>query len=231
MSAMKEKKSEHPKKERVLIIKTGWSELLHDEIDSRKVSLGDVLRTTVLLHRYSGDDVTWLTDEKAAPLLEGNPFIGRLVTIDYLTAPYLEQIDFDTVINLEKHPGICALVRNIHAWKKFGFRLDPRSGEIRSFEGSLNILTLSSREDVKRENKKTAQELLFEAVGAEWNEEEYVLGYTPTTEERYDVGFNTLVGQKWPTKAWDKANWDELELQLGPSFKVTRQDKQPKEGP
>ena len=37
---------------KVLIIKTGYSEFLDNGDESRKVSLGDVLRTTPLLHVY-----------------------------------------------------------------------------------------------------------------------------------------------------------------------------------
>ena len=40
------------KKRKVLIIKTGYSEVLHNEYDSRKVSKGDVLRATAILHLY-----------------------------------------------------------------------------------------------------------------------------------------------------------------------------------
>ncbi len=62
--------------EKVLIVKLGYSETLDPEI-SRVSSLGDVLRTTVILHHFQDSHITWLVDEKALPLLEGNPFIDR----------------------------------------------------------------------------------------------------------------------------------------------------------
>jgi len=55
-------------KEKVLIIKLGYSETLVGEI-SRKTSLGDVLRSTVLLPNFKDAAITWLVDEKAIALL------------------------------------------------------------------------------------------------------------------------------------------------------------------
>ena len=65
------------RQQKVLIIKVGYSETLDPEI-SGITSYGDVLRTTVLLHLYKEDYVTWLVDENAYPILKGNPFIDRM---------------------------------------------------------------------------------------------------------------------------------------------------------
>src|SRR3989344_2548321 len=112
------------KKEKILIIKTGYSEFLDKENNFRKVSLGDILRTTPLLHLFKNDHVTWVTDESAYPLLKDNPYIHRILFLDFLTMQQLQAEEFDTIINLEKIPGICALTDKIKAWKKYGFRLD-----------------------------------------------------------------------------------------------------------
>ena len=45
-------------------------------------SLGDVLRATVLLHAFAGDEVTWMTSRAAAPLLTGNRHIARTLLDD-----------------------------------------------------------------------------------------------------------------------------------------------------
>src|SRR3989344_103664 len=98
------------RKEKILIIKTGYSEFLDKEANLRKVSLGDVLRTTPLLHLYKNDYVTWVSDREAFPLLENNPYINRLLPLDFTTAMHLlDEEEFDTVINLEKNYDICKL--------------------------------------------------------------------------------------------------------------------------
>ncbi len=63
-------------RKQVLIVKTGYSETL-DQYTTGAVSLGDVLRTTVILHRFPPEThaVTWLTDLKSLPLLKDNPYI------------------------------------------------------------------------------------------------------------------------------------------------------------
>jgi len=217
-------------KETVLIIKTGYSEFLEGETDSRKVSLGDVLRTTPLLHLYRDFYVTWITDEEAFPLLLDNPYIDRVLKFDWITIEQLKKERFDIIINLEKVPGICAISDDIYAVKRYGFRFDPIRRKAEAYDKAFDVLAVSSDSELKRRNRKTAQELLFEMVGARWNGEEYILGYQPKTKEKYDVGLNMIIGQKWPTKAWPIENWNKLEEMLKKDgFKVSRQDRQGQE--
>ena len=216
---------------KVLVIKTGYSEILEGKNNSRRVSLGDVLRTTPLLHIYKDDHVTWVADLEAFPLLEGNPLIDRLIHYDFTSTFQLMAEEFDIVINLEKIPGICALADKIKARRnRFGFSFNSQTGEAEAYDKAYEVLAVSSSQSAKKENKRTAQELLFEMVGEKWNGEEYSLGYSPKSITSFDIGLNTQVGPKWPSKAWSKRNWDIIEERLvNKGFKVTRQDKQPLE--
>lgn len=217
------------KMERVLIIKTGYSEFLYGEDHGSQVSLGDVFRTTVLLPRYAsrGDHVTWVTDPYAAPLLEGNPQIAELVRISSPRALELLGESFDTVLNLEKNRGMCLFARAIDAWKKQGFRIDAQTGRVKAYDRAAEVLAVSHDEVLKKENHLRFQELLFRIVGEEWKGEEYSLGYKPGTREQYDIALNMLVGKKWPNKSWQTGKWDTLEQRLkAEGFAVTRQDKQ-----
>jgi len=214
----------------VLIIKTGYSEILDNAQGFSNPSFGDVLRTTCLLHVYKNDNVTWLTDEQALPLLEGNPYIQRILSLNFTSAMHLLSEEFDTVINLEKNADICKLSNQIQAWRKYGFRFDKKTDSSEAYDRALEVLTVSSELEVKRKNQRTIQELLFEMVGAKWKGEEYILGYKPKSQEVYDIGLNTLVGKKWPIKSWPQNNWGDLESMLvKEGYKVTRQDKQGEE--
>lgn len=214
-------------KEKVLIIKAGYAEFLESQSNSRRVSLGDILRVTPLLHAYEEDQVTWVSDDYAFPLLRENPLIDRLLPYDFTTAEQIRHEEFDTVINLEKVPGICALSDGIKAWKRYGFRFNSREGSAEAYERAAEVLAISSDPKNKKRNKKTCQELLFEMIGKEWDGEGYVLGYSPEVEEEFEIALNTLVGKKWPIKAWPDKKWDELEERLKKEgFRVTRQDKQ-----
>jgi len=216
------------KKQKTLIIKTGYSEFLDKKNNSREVSLGDVLRITPLLHLYKEDDVTWIADKYVFPLLEKNHFIKNLVHLDWIAAEQLKSEEFDNVINLEKIPGICALSDKIRARKsRYGFTFNSQTGGVEVYERAFDVLTVCLDTKVKRENKKFHQELLFEAVGKKWHGEEYVLGYKPKSRKSYDICLNTTVGRKWPTKEWPPEKWDKLErILIDSGFNVTRQDKQ-----
>lgn len=218
-------------KKKVLILKTGYSEILDKRSNSRTVSLGDVLRSTPLLHAFSGDHVTWVTDPRALPLLEGSPLIDRILPYDFTTVIQLESEEYDTVVNLEKIPGICALADRIKARRsRFGFVFDSQTGEAEAYERAEGALAFGTDHSLKKTNERPFQELLFEVIGRDWKGEEYVLGYTPSTEERKDIALNTSVGKKWPVKAWPMENWDALEKMLQKhGHSVTRQDKQGKE--
>lgn len=218
-------------KRKILIIKTGYSEFLDKEKDSRKVSLGDVLRTTPLLHLYKNDYVVWVSDKEVFPLLENNQYINRLLHFDWIVAEQLKSEEFDTIINLEKVPGICALSDKIRARRsRYGFTFNSQTGSAEAYDKAFEILAVGADPELKKRNKKNFQELLFEMLGEKWNGEEYILGYKSKSKELYDIGLNTQIGEKWSTKAWLMKNWDELEgMLVEDGFKVSRQDKQEKE--
>lgn len=207
---------------KVLIIKLGYSETLDKDI-SATTSLGDVLRTTVILNFFKKDDVSWLVDKKAASLLEGNPFISRVLVYNLETVLQLQRERFDTVINLEKVPGICALADSINAWRRFGFRLDEYRGAAQSYDGAEKVLSLSLNLYKKRKSRKYWQEALVEMIGKKWSGQEYILGYKPKSKAIYDIGFNWAVGDKWKNKAWPKECWEDLEELLKNKYSISWQ--------
>ncbi|MBN1898611.1 MAG: glycosyltransferase family 9 protein [Spirochaetes bacterium] len=208
---------------KVLIVKIGWAEFLDERIE-KSISLGDVFRSTVVLHLYKNDHVTWLADEHGIPLLRGIKHIDRIVPFDLLSVLQLQSEYFDVVVNLEKVPGICALVNNIKAGKKYGFRLNPVDGQIEAFQGAEKVLSISMDNELKKKlSKQTYQDFLYELLGAKWNGEEYILGYKPRSKEVFDIGLNHHIGAKWPTKHWGSENWDEMEKRLKRKYTVSRQ--------
>lgn len=209
--------------EKVLIVKLGLSETLN--VDSGSVvSLGDVLRTTTILHLFDSDDVTWLTSREAVPMLVGNPAIGRLIVFDLAATFQLKRERFDTIVNLEKVPGICAFVDEITARRKFGFRFDPSTGKARAWEHSHEALSISSIPELKKGVRKSWVEILYGMMGRRWEGQGYSIGHNPSpTGPATDIGFNNHVGEKWPTKAWPVGNWEKLAGLLPPELTISRQ--------
>jgi len=207
---------------KVLIIKVGYSETLDPGI-STITSYGDVLRSTVLLNAFTDDHVTWLVDEKAFPILRNNPHIDRILIYNLTSVLQLQAEHFDTVINLEKVPGLCALADQIKAWRRYGFRFDPENGTAEAYDGSHSTLEVCHDEDKKKTNRRYWQQHLYDIIGCEWTGEEYVFGYQPKSEECYDIGFNYMVGTKWPSKGWLDHGWNELEERIGSHYTVSWQ--------
>ncbi|MEW5694168.1 MAG: glycosyltransferase family 9 protein, partial [Candidatus Hydrogenedentota bacterium] len=73
----------------MLIIKIGFSEFLDNRVETT-ISLGDILRSTSILHLFRNDVVTLLTAKEGLILLEGNPYIKRLLTYDLTTILQLQ---------------------------------------------------------------------------------------------------------------------------------------------
>lgn len=210
------------KQHKVLIIKVGYSETLDCEIGGA-TSYGDVIRTTVILHLFKNSHISWLVDKKAVPILKDIKEINRILVPDPLTILQLQAECFDTVINLEKVPGLCALADSIKAWRRHGFRFDEKFGRAEAYDGTQSALNLCNNIDRKRKHNKHVQEILFEMVGKKWKGEEYVFGYKPRGSEQYDIGFNHAVGSKWPYKAWPEDYWKELKDMLEDEFSISWQ--------
>ena len=210
------------KQHKVLIIKVGYSETLDAQI-SNVTSYGDVLRSTVLLNLYKDDHVTWLVDEKSLPILKGNPHIDKILIYNLTSVLQLQAEHFDTIINLEKVPGLCALADSINAWRRHGFRFDTHTGEAEAYDCSHVVLEVCRNIEKKRNHEAYWQEGLFEMVGAQWNKEEYVLGYQPKSKVKYDIGFNFQVGNKWPLKGWPIAYWKRLEKLVAKKYSISWQ--------
>jgi len=195
--------------QKVLIIKLGYSETLDPEI-SNNCSLGDVLRTTPILHCFKDCNVTWLVDYKAMPLLDGNPMIDRVLPFDLCNVLLLQSEQFDIVVNLEKVPGICALTDSIHAWSKYGYRLDNYKGISESYENSHEAYYVYNSLDRKKDANRIWQDVLFEMIGKKWYGEKYVIKKFKNTKDKFDIGLNYKVGSKWQNKKWPNENWKQL---------------------
>ena len=208
-------------KTKVLIIKLGYSETL-DPIISKECSLGDVVRTTVLLNYFrDGDSITWLCDEKAEPLLKNNPYIARVLVWNFETMIQVLGETFDTVINLEKTPAICAFSDKITAWQKYGFRFSTWHGIAEAYINTEKVLEISQFPLKREQNKKFWQEHLAKVIHKHWHLKDKYKMPERSGEIKYDIGLNYKVGKKWPEKAWPMERWQALQVQRG--FKVSLQ--------
>lgn len=202
-------------RKQVLIIKTGYSETL-DQYTTGAVSLGDVLRTTVILHLFppATHAVTWLTDKKSLALLQGNPSIERILTVNPFTPYQLMAEWFDIVVNFEKEPGICVVADKIPAWRRYGFRFDPQTRMAQAYDHADEAIVMGQNPDFKRQQAKSWSAMLYGMLGEAYAGQNYVLGYQPKTRETHEVGLNHLVGVRYPMKRWPDTQWQALHERL-----------------
>lgn len=206
---------------KILIIKLGYSETLDKRL-STTTSLGDVLRTTFLLHYFKNDEVYWLADKKVLPLLERNIYIKKIFVYNKKVQTELEKDSFEAVLNFEKSPSICKLSDSLKANFRFGFNGVFENVE-NYFGGDKRLVRLSADVNARRKNKDCWQKILAEAVGKTWRGEKYILGYKPKSKIKYDIGFNWTTSSKWKNKSWPKVYWQELYKLLKGKYSVSWQ--------
>ncbi len=140
---------------RILIIKLG--------------AMGDVLRTTPLVEglkaKYPSSHISWLIDPASEDLLKHNKQIDRILLFSLNSTLELIVQEFNLLVCLEKEARAAALAEKITAKKKVGFGL-TKYGNIRPFTKEAEYaFQLGISDQLKFfENKKTYQEITFEAA-------------------------------------------------------------------
>ncbi|NQT06425.1 MAG: glycosyltransferase family 9 protein [Candidatus Omnitrophica bacterium] len=204
-------------------------------------ALGDVLRTTAMLHplkrKYPESHVTWLSSKGAVKLLENNHYIDRVLEYSSESAILLLTEKFDLVMSVDKSKVGGSLANLVDAKEKLGFGI-AETGVIYPFNKEAEYLYevgLNDRLKFK-DNKKTEQELLCEAMVLEYKRDEYILNLTDKEKEfieRYKkeagikegqavIGFNTGCSNTYPYK---KLSFDKQLLLLKKLSKIFPQDK------
>lgn len=200
---------------RILIIKLG--------------ATGDVLRTTPLLkplkEKYKPSHITWLVDKSSVEVLNGNPFIDKLMVFDAESLAGLMVEQFDMVINFDKAYKAAAIAELVKGNNKYGFGLSRYGTVYPLNEESSYTFSLGLSDDLKfKKNKKTYQEMLFESMCMNYNKEEYILNVAEDdvlwaenylksqgfTKSDLIIGLNTGGGDIFANKGWHEEGFLDL---------------------
>lgn len=140
-----------PVAERILIVKLD--------------AMGDVLRTTTCLprlkQRYPRSHMTWVTRASAVPLLDGNPQIDRILSID---SNYLELLlaeTFDLAIGPDADVLSASIMSLARSAEKRGFVADGRGGVTPLNEAAETWWRMGVDDDLKQANRRTYGEWLY----------------------------------------------------------------------
>jgi heptosyltransferase-2 len=194
-----------PIKKRILIIKLG--------------AMGDVLRTTPILEalkrEYKRSQITWVVDEGSKELLINNPYLDGILPYGPEALSHLQVKEFDLVINLDSLPRSACLASLARGRKKLGFGLN-KGGSVFPFnEEAGEWFRMGIDDDLKKRNRKTYQEIIFEIVGLKFKKEEPVvslrekeLDFANQFVEKHSlkgkkiIGLATGAGGRWELKKW-----------------------------
>lgn len=193
---------------------------------------GDVVRTTALLHRLAGR-ITWVTARPNEILLNGlHNTAGELRIVLWNDVRTLDREAFDLVLNLEDDEKTASLLDSVRYARLFGAYL--KQGTMAYTDDSrewfeMSLISAYGREkadELKFRNRRSYQEIIFEALGWEFNGEKYLLPGTPEPRLQGDVAIAPEAGPVWPMKKW--AHYDRLKLELeGRGLKVNVLPKRP----
>lgn len=197
----------------------------HDPIRRRVLLVklaadGDVLRTTGLLPLLRREEpatqLTWVTAPSAAPLLEGNPLIDRILAASAGPPPELLAERFDEVLCPDADPRACALAALSRAPRRRGFTL-LETGAVRPLSpGAERWFRMGLNDDLKRAGRQGYAEILSQVLELPAPAGPPVLVLSRAEKEaaqafrrgagidpsRPLVGCNTGAGSRWPLKAW-----------------------------
>ncbi|MBE7446702.1 MAG: glycosyltransferase family 9 protein [Planctomycetia bacterium] len=202
-------------------------------------AIGDVLRTTpilpVLKEKYPQSYITWITDTSSLSVLEENPHIDCLLTANYENALRLQVEKFDVLICLDKDTVASSLASLVQADQKLGFALSEKGHLYPLNKEAYYMFRLGVSDELKfRQNKKTYQQLIFDALGLGEKYGEYVINlrqeYAAYGEQlmkqwgihngRMVIGLNTGAGKRFATKRWEIGGFVELADRLSTDLKA-----------
>lgn len=177
---------------------------------------GDVVRTTTLLHVLDGE-ISWVTADHNLDLIKTTPEIKRCVP--WSGRQMLADEYFDLVINLEDSIDTAKILFKIKFKNIFGAYI-ANDGRLTYAENSSEWFDISitskygkaKADELKLQNRKTYQEMIFKGLGYQFKGEEYFLPKTEKSELKGDIAIAPESGSVWPMKNW--AFYNELASKL-----------------
>jgi len=195
-----------PIKKRILIVKLA--------------AIGDVLRTTSILpalrQKYPASEITWVTKANARPFLKGNRLVDRVLAVEENYLDYLLNESFSTGICLDADPQSATILSIARCEERFGFVADPAGKVKPANEGATEWWLMGVNDAVKKRNRKTYQQIMYEICGLPLPTARPQLTLAaehegPARAIRQEanlrnsskiIGINTGGGGRWQLKKW-----------------------------
>ncbi|MGE5435632.1 MAG: glycosyltransferase family 9 protein [Syntrophothermus sp.] len=196
-------------------------------------ALGDVLRTTSILHalkeKYLDSYITWLTKSNAKDIFKNNTLVDEVLTIE---SPELIAKLLSTKYNLMIHPDAsptsASLASIVNADEKKGYILNSL-GKIEPLDNNaVEWLEMGAFDQLKKKNTKTYQQIIHEIAGLDYKQGKIIVNLTEDEQNfakdfciknnltKYDylLGINSGSSKRWKLKQWRLEGFIELIKEL-----------------
>ncbi len=182
---------------------------------------GDVIRTLpiakALKEKYPNSEICWVTKNNILDLLRNIVQIDKLFSIPFSTSE-----EFDILYNFDIEDEATSLAIKINAKQKYGFYKNGDYVSAFNLGGEYYLNTLFD-DEIKKTNKKTYQEMMFEVAELSYNKQ-----FMPIVLERSDleyaknfinknkinchklIGIHMGASPRWPSKIWHEDNLKEF---------------------
>ena len=187
---------------------------------------GDIVRTLPILlaikEKYPESKITWITKPECLEIIKTSSYIDNFYTIP-IKEENLEKIGhFDILYNFDIDKEAAELAIKINANKKLGFYRKDNYPFAFNFPAEYYLNTLFD-DELKKTNKKTYQEMMFEAAELPYKNQHHPV-YLTDKDKDYAEAFITknninkekLIGihlgasSRWPSKVWHSDNLKEF---------------------
>lgn len=162
-------------------------------------ALGDVIRTLCILpemrRQYPDAQITWVSMDNGCRMIANHPQIDRVVAFNPISLMALQQEQFDLLICLDKEPAPCALAMNIKAKQKLGVGLSEHGSAVPINPQAEHYFHLGLSDHLKYlRNQKSYPQLIYEALGWEYQGQRYELPVEQKAVERIQ---SKLIARDW----------------------------------
>ncbi len=185
-------------------------------------ALGDVVRTLPVLlgikENFPNSNITWITNPDALELIKRNNLVTKALTPADIFGNIFQLNEFDILYNLDTEKQATDLALKIPAKIKKGFYAENDFLSAFNLPAQYYLDTIYD-DELKKTNKKTYQEMMFNALELPYKKQHYqitLLDYEKDYAQSFLIknNLNTekLIGihfgasQRWPCKKWHKDN-------------------------
>lgn len=186
-------------------------------------ALGDVVRTLAILpalkEKYPESEIYWITKSNALELFESNPYIKKVFALPYNPT---KKDAFDILYNFDIEEEATKLASEINAKTKLGFYSNEGFPAAFNLPSEYYLNTLFD-DELKKTNKKTYQQMMFESAELKWKNQHCPI-FLSKKDEQYaenfvkenNINLKKLIGihmgasPRWPSKVWHEDNLKEF---------------------